>query len=70
MRDWRWERAKAAAVFILFILITFGTGLEVNAASGPIRVGDKAPQFEIQGFNSQDLIGKKNVLLVFYRGHF
>ena len=41
-----------------------------NASAAAVRVGEKAPQFEIQGFNSQKLAGDKNLLLVFYRGHF
>ena len=42
-------------------------------AEGPVhppREGEKAPLFEIQGFDSRALIGEKNLLLVFYQGHF
>lgn len=51
-----------------FLLSTLLAPYFVLASS--LRVGDKSPQFEIQGFNSEKLIGEKNILLVFYRGHF
>ena len=60
---------KAAAVFLIIFIAAWLVPAAASAA-GPVRVGDKAPQFEIQGFNSQKLAGKKNILLVFYRGHF
>lgn len=65
-------RRSVIAGTVLFLFVFFG-GLFGPAAvsAGPaVRVGEKAPQFEIQGFNSQKLVGKKNLLLVFYRGHF
>jgi len=34
------------------------------------KVGDKAHAFEIQGFKLSDLEGRKNLVMVFYRGHF
>ena len=64
------EKIGAACTFILFIFIISMIVPSVVLAAGPVKVGDKAPQFEIQGFNSEELIGKKNILLVFYRGHF
>ncbi len=66
----QWERGRAAAAFILFIFLAAWLAPGAVSAAGPVRVGEKAPQFEIQGFNSQELMGKKNILLVFYRGHF
>jgi hypothetical protein len=53
---------------IFFLLSIILAPLFVSASS--LRVGDKSPQFEIQGFNSEKLIGEKNILLIFYRGHF
>ena len=57
---------------ILFLFVSFGGFFSPAAVSaGPaVREGEKAPLFEIQGFNSQKLGGKKNLLLVFYRGFF
>ena len=34
------------------------------------KVGDKAPFFEYGKFSSKNLLGKKNLIMVFYRGHF
>lgn len=39
-------------------------------APGAPTVGDVAPNFEIQGFDPASFLGKRNLLLVFYRGHF
>ena len=65
-------RPPGIAGTVLFLFVFLGSLLGPAAVSaGPaVRVGEKAPQFEIQGFNSQKLEGKKNLLLVFYRGHF
>ncbi len=72
MREALKFRRLGIAGDILFLFVFFGGLLGPSAVSaGPaVRVGEKAPQFEIQGFNSQKLEGKKNLLLVFYRGHF
>jgi hypothetical protein len=51
----------------LFLLTLFAPP---NASASSLRVGSKSPQFEMQGFNSEKLIGEKNILFVFYRGHF
>jgi hypothetical protein len=59
----------AAAVFSLSIAAAMLLAPS-GAVAGAVRVGERAPQFEIQGFNSQKLQGKKNILLVFYRGLF
>lgn len=70
MKRNRWRAGRIAAAFILFIFLAGWLPSAVFSAPGPARVGGKAPQFAIQGFNSQELMGKKNILLVFYRGHF
>ena len=63
------HRAALAAVLILLVfLASFLAPSRVLAQA--VRVGEKAPQFEIQGFNSEKLLGEKNILLVFYRGLF
>ena len=41
-----------------------------DSVQSPPKVGEKAPQFEGQGIVSKALLGKKNILLVFYRGFF
>ncbi len=72
MREALTFRRLGIACNILFLFVFFGGLLGPAAVSaGPaVREGEKAPLFEIQGFNSQKLGGKKNLLLVFYRGHF
>ncbi len=70
MIRYRWGAGRIAAAFVSFIFLAGWLAPAVFAAAGPVGVGEKAPQFDIQGFNSQELMGKKNILLVFYRGHF
>ena len=60
----------AAAALSLLLVIAATLFTPMGADAGAVRVGERAPQFEIQGFNSQNLQGKKNLLLVFYRGLF
>jgi hypothetical protein len=63
------HRAAWAAVFFLLVFLA-GVLAPARAHAQAVRVGEKAPQFEIQGFNSEKLLGEKNILLVFYRGLF
>ena len=60
----------AAAVVFSLLIVAAMLLAPSGAVAGAVRVGDRAPQFEIQGFNSQKLQGEKNILLVFYRGLF
>ncbi len=66
------SRRLGIAGYILFSFVFLGGLLgPVAVSAGPaVRVGEKASLFDIQGFNSHKLGGKKNLLLVFYRGHF
>ena len=34
------------------------------------KVGEKAPFFEFENFSSKKIVEKKNLIIVFYRGHF
>ena len=34
------------------------------------KVGEKAPYFEFGNFSSKEIVEKKNLIIVFYRGHF
>ncbi len=64
-------RFRRMLVVVLPLFFLLSTILAPNfAMASSLRVGDKSPQFEIQGFNSEKLIGEKSILLVFYRGHF
>lgn len=62
---------RGLAILALGLLPGFFSraGLAQEADRAP-REGEKAPAFEIQGFTSGSLLGKKNLLLVFYLGHF
>ena len=68
MQRWPWP-GRALAGFALGLALLAGSVFAQEAARPP-REGEKAPLFDIQGFDSRSLIGKKNLLLVFYRGHF
>lgn len=65
---------RALFFFLLVPVLAFSFSALGSALGAseyvPVKTGDKAPQFVIQGFNSAALVGKKNLLLVFYRGHF
>lgn len=63
---------KALALIALTLALLAGPapGPFAQEAARPPGEGEKAPLFDIQGFASASLIGKKNLLLVFYRGHF
>ena len=66
-----WRRALGPAAIALAVLF-----MSVSAVvAAPFdenrpKVGQKAQEFEIQGFKLSDLKGKKNLVMVFYRGHF
>jgi len=62
-------QVAVAALSFLFVF-TAMLFIPMGADAAAVRVGERAPQFEIQDFNSQKLQGKKNLLLVFYRGLF
>ena len=67
------KRALRLAVLVFaFVFMSMSAGM-VSAApfdENRPKVGEEAREFEIQGFKLSDLKGKKNIVLVFYRGHF
>jgi hypothetical protein len=64
------EKTLALAALALALLAGPAPGPLAQEAARLPGVGEKAPPFDIQGFDSASLIGKKSLLLVFYRGHF
>lgn len=71
MRRWCWLGKSLAGLALgLALLAGAAPGPAAQEAARPPREGEKAPLFRIQGFDSASLLGKKNLLLVFYRGHF
>jgi len=68
VQQWPWPGRVLAGLALAGAL--WAAPAPARGADGPPRQGEKAPFFDIQGFDSRSLIGKKNLLLVFYRGHF
>lgn len=70
--EWSRRRLKraagAAAMMAAFVLTGAAAGAPFD--ENRPKVGEEAREFEIQGFRLSDLKGKKNLLMVFYRGHF
>jgi len=69
----RARRALARAALALGFALALSCLAAAPAAAaeaGAPKVGEKAPAFAIQGFQLAEARGKKNILLVFYRGHF
>ncbi len=72
----RWSKChfkRAFGLAAMAVVLAFMVG--GGAAAAPFdenrpKVGDKAPEFEIQGFRLSDLKEKKHLLMIFYRGHF
>lgn len=75
------SRFTSAALFILFFISMAygqlgpkdGTNLKPTDLER-VKVGDQAPDFTLENIDGKrislsDFRGKKNVLLVFYRGH-
>ncbi len=72
----------AGVIFMIFLLISTayaqlgpkdGAGLSPTELNR-VKVGDKAPDFTLEDMNGSgvslsDFQSKKNVVLVFYRGH-
>ncbi len=59
---------RAAAVAAALALA--GAAMAAPFDENRPKVGEKAREFEVQGFRLSDLKGKKSLLMVFYRGHF
>lgn len=73
---WRWSGGRvqrtlgAAAMAAALVLAGAGAPEAAPFDENRPKVGEKAHAFEIQGFRLSDLRGKKNLLMLFYRGHF
>ncbi len=61
---------RLAALAFAFLLVSAGMGAAAPFDENRPKVGEEARDFEIQGFKLSDLKGRKNLVLVFYRGHF
>tara|TARA_Y100000588_G_scaffold390771_1_gene497220 strand:+ start:3146 stop:3373 length:228 start_codon:yes stop_codon:yes gene_type:complete len=62
-------------IFLFFIFLFFVFFYSVFPITGETipeipKIGEKAPFFESGEFNSKNLLEKKNLIIVFYRGHF
>ncbi|MBI3126394.1 MAG: hypothetical protein HYZ11_02175 [Candidatus Tectomicrobia bacterium] len=67
----RFHAWRAISGFVLGLILLAAPAVQAPAQEAArLKEGEKAPVFEIQGFSSESLIGKKHLLLVFYRGHF
>jgi len=72
----RWSRCqfkrtlRPVAMAFAFILMSLSMAVAAPFDENRPKVGDKAHAFEIQGFKLSDLEGRKNLVMVFYRGHF
>ena len=76
------QRALVSAAFVIFVSFTAAYGQlgpKDNAGLKStdlerVKTGDKAPDFTLENMDGKrislsDFHGKKNVVLVFYRGH-
>lgn len=61
---------RPAAVALAFVFLSVGMTAAAPFDANRPKVGDKVQEFEIQGFKLSDLEGKKNLVMIFYRGHF
>ena len=61
---------RLAAMALAFVLMSAGMAAAAPFDENRPKAGEKAHAFEIQGFKLSDLQGKKNLVMVFYRGHF
>ena len=72
----RWSRChlkrtlRLVVTALAFLLICVGSVAAAPYDENRPKVGQKARDFEIQGFKLSDLKGRKNLVMVFYRGHF
>ena len=61
---------RLAALALAFVFLSAGMTAAAPYDENRPKVGQKARDFEIQGFKLSDLKGKKNLVVIFYRGHF
>ena len=71
----RWSRCHLKRTLRLVVTALAFVFMSVSVAAAPFdenrpKVGEEARVFEIQGFKLSDLKGRKNLVMVFYRGHF
>ncbi len=61
---------RPAVLALAFVLVGAGMGAAAPFDENRPKVGEEARDFEIQGFKLSELKDKKNLVMVFYRGHF
>ena len=61
---------RMAAIVLAFLCMSVSMAAAAPFDENRPKVGDKAHEFEIQGFKLSGLKGKKNLVMIFYRGHF
>lgn len=72
----RWSRChlkrtlRLVVTALAFLLVSVNVTAAAPFDENRPKVGDKAHEFEIQGFKLSDLKGKRNLVMIFYRGHF
>lgn len=72
----RWSRCQLrrtllpAATALAFLFMSVSMAAAAPYDENRPKVGQKAHAFEIQGFKLSNLKGKKNLVMIFYRGHF
>ena len=64
------KRTLRLVAAFAFLLISVGSVAAAPYDENRPKVGEEARDFEIQGFKLSELKGRKNLVLVFYRGHF
>ena len=67
---YQWKGTLRPAVMALAFIMSVGMAAAAPYDENRPKVGDKAHAFEIQGFKLSGLKGKKNLVMIFYRGHF
>ena len=71
----RWSRCHVRRTLRLTAMVLAFLLLGVGVAAAPFdenrpKVGQKARDFEIQGFKLSELKERKSLVMIFYRGHF
>ena len=67
----RFGPAVAGIFLVLFLAVFAASGYaQGSVLSGTAKVGDKAPAFDLEGFDLKKQIEGGSLILVFYRGYF
>ena len=61
---------RLATIALAFVFLSAGMTAAAPHDENRPKVGQKARDFEIQGFKLSGLKGRKNLVMIFYRGHF